>query len=137
MANGLGMITRGPALSGEHGAFLGRGLGEQTANEREVRNGPPPGGHQGHTTPAGAHRVPGYPQDMMDMHVMYSAEELRKINKPLTRGMRSDWYRGVEALMTVLRVLPDELYEKVVFGNGEVQPGASVPGSSHEGHQTR
>ena len=40
MANSLGMITRGPALSEEHGAHLGRGMGEQTGSEREVRNGP-------------------------------------------------------------------------------------------------
>ena len=33
------------------------------------------------------------------------------------------------AMMTVLRVLPDELYDKVVSGKGDIEPGASVPGS--------
>src|SRR5206468_7057846 len=36
MSNSLGMITRGPALAAEHGPHLGRGLGEQTGNERAV-----------------------------------------------------------------------------------------------------
>ena len=125
MSNSLGMLTRGPALSEEHGPHLGRGLGEQTGYEREVRNGPPLGRRE--LDPG--YRVPGYPQDMMDMHGMYTPAELGKINQPLTRGMRRNWFSGVEALMTVLRVLPPELYEKVVSGEGEIEPGASVPGS--------
>src|SRR5699024_11562203 len=64
---------------------LGRGLGEQTGNERGVQTGPH-GGHEGKDDPG--YRVPGYPQDMMDMHGMYTAAQLAKINKPQTRGMR-------------------------------------------------
>src|SRR5262245_40520231 len=73
MANGLGMMTRGAALSPEHGPHLGRGLGEQTGNEREVRNGPTIGSRDKDPR----YRVPGYPQDMMDMHGMYSEAELK------------------------------------------------------------
>jgi hypothetical protein len=32
-------------------------------------------------------------------------------------------------LFTVVRVLPPDLYDKVISGKGEVPPGASVPGS--------
>ena len=35
---------------------------------------------------------------------------------------------GVHGLFTVVRVLPDDLYDRVVSGKGEVAPGASVPG---------
>jgi hypothetical protein len=142
MLPSLGMIVRGPALSDEHGPSLGRGMGEQTGNEREVRNGLRPGEHAGHggaTTTAGQHAgghsahapksVPGYPQDMMDMHGMYSEADLKKIIKPATRGMRANWYSGVEALMTVIRVLPPDLYEKVMSEEGDIPPGASVPGA--------
>jgi len=146
MQNSLGMIQlgRGESLSRELGSSLGRGTGEQTGSEREVRNGQfeshekhgQHGGHDQHGSHGSesARRVPGFPQDMMDMHGMYSDAELKKINKPQTRGMRSNWYAGVEALMTVLRVLPADLYDKVMSGKGEVAPGASVPGSGDDHH---
>jgi hypothetical protein len=79
-----------------------------------------------------AERVPGYPADMMDMHGMYSSAEIQKFNKPETRGMRRNWFEGLEALMTVVRVLPPDLYDKVVSGKGEVAPGASAPGGEGE-----
>src|SRR5207302_10147985 len=73
-------------------------------------------------------RVPGFPADMMDMMGMLSETELKKINKPETRGMRRNWFAGVEALHTIVRVLPPDLYDKVVSGKGDIPPGASVPG---------
>ena len=155
MSNSLGMITRGPALSEEHGPHLGRGMGEQTAAEREVRNGfrpgdqpanhsqhrpsslPSSGQHGGHGAMqhngATSKVVPGYPQDMMDMHGMHPPEHVKMFNKPETRGMRANWYTGVEGLMTVVRVLPQDLYDRVVSEEGDVIPGASVPGD--DGHQ--
>jgi FtsP/CotA-like multicopper oxidase with cupredoxin domain len=147
MATSMGMLGQSPApaLSEEHGPALGRGTGEQTTTERAVGNGPTmkmdagkgqEGGHAGHG--GAAKKVPGSPQDMFEM-VEYSEAALRKLNKPETRGMRKDWYKGVEALMTVVRVLPPDLYDKVVSGKGDVPPGASVPGSGpgmkHEGHE--
>ncbi len=139
MATGMGMLNGGPALSEEFGARLGRGTGEQTAPERALGNGmkmSEGGGHAGHG--AMGKKVPGSPQDMFGM-VEYSEAALKKLNKPETRGMRKDWYKGVEALMTVVRVLPPDLYDKVVSGKGDVQPGASVPGSGpgekHTGHE--
>jgi manganese oxidase len=126
MANGMGMLSlgRGESMRRELGPSLGRGLGEQNNEELARRNGP---GVPRRKDPR--YRVPGYPQDMMDMHGTYTAGQLRKITRPQTRGMRRDWYAGVEALMTVLRVLPDELYDKVASGKGHVPPGASVPGA--------
>jgi FtsP/CotA-like multicopper oxidase with cupredoxin domain len=139
MATGLGMLTRGHALSDENGAQLGRGTGEQTGDDRAVGNGPrrmaAPGDEKNKHAGHGVHdhgdgmNTPGYPQDMMDMD-MYAEEEIKRFTKPETRGMRKDWYMGVEGLTTVIRVLPPELYEKVVSGKGEVSPGASVPGAT-------
>jgi FtsP/CotA-like multicopper oxidase with cupredoxin domain len=140
MQSGLGMTQGGPALSAENGPSMGRGMGEQTSNERAVRTGRQAGGngHAGHGTSRPATRVPGFPADMMDMGPMYSPAQVRRLNVPRTRGMRRDWFAGVEGLMTVLRVLPDELYERVISGEGEIPPGASVPGGSTgqmPGHQ--
>src|SRR5207248_1159124 len=102
--------------------------------ERAVRTGPLAagdheghGGHEGHAMPGGK-RVPGYPADMMDMMGMQSEADLKKLNKPETRGMRRNWFAGVEALHTIVRVLPPDLYDKVVSGKGDIPPGASVPG---------
>jgi FtsP/CotA-like multicopper oxidase with cupredoxin domain len=124
MQSGMGMTQGGPALSSENGPSLGRGMGEQQSNERAVRTGQHDASHGEMSQP----RVPGFPADMMDMMGMQSPAAMRKLNKPETRGMRRDWFTGIEALMTVVRVLPAELYDKVVSGKGDVQPGASVPG---------
>src|SRR5262249_34355244 len=130
--SGMGMTQGGPALSRENGPSLGGGMGEQTSNKRAVRTGPgaagPATGRRGEHGAAQGKRVPGFPADMMDMHGMYSESDVRKLTKPETRGMRRNWFMGVEALHTIVRVLPPELYDKVVSGKGEVEPGASVPG---------
>jgi hypothetical protein len=60
---GLGMSTEGPALAEEHGPSLGRGMGEQTSAEREVRTGPVFGPREKRP----GYHVPGNPQDMMGM----------------------------------------------------------------------
>jgi FtsP/CotA-like multicopper oxidase with cupredoxin domain len=144
--SGMGMTQGGHALSEENGPSLGRAMGEQTSNERSVRTGSHTmSQHSGHgggdTRNDPRYRVPGYPQDMMDMHGMLPEADLKKLAKPETRGMRRDWFAGVEALHTIVRVLPPDLYDKVVSGKGDIAPGASVPGSTsgmqhmHEGHQ--
>jgi hypothetical protein len=138
---GMGMTQGGPALSPENGPSMGRGMGENTGNERAVRTGPAAGGgHAGHggmgpVVVVGAglrgdpgYRVPGYPQDMMDMMGMLPEADLRRLNKPETRGMRRNWFAGVEALHTIVRVLPPELYDRVVSGQHNIPPGSSVPG---------
>jgi FtsP/CotA-like multicopper oxidase with cupredoxin domain len=134
---GMGMTQGGPALSADNGPSMGRSMGENTGNERAMRTGAA-GGHAGH----GGQRVPGFPADMMDMMGMMSEAELKKINKPETRGMRRNWFAGVEALHSIVRVLPPELYDNVVSGQDDIAPGASVPGGGpgkmpgmHGGHQ--
>src|SRR5262249_52714307 len=79
-------------------------------------------------------KVPGYPQET-GMMAMMSSKAMEKIDRnPLTRGMRPHWHMEVMGLFTVVRVLPAELYDKVISGKGEVLPGASVPGSKPTGN---
>ena len=106
-------------------------MGEKKDNGKD-----PHAGHGG-----AAKTVPGFPQNMAGM-MTRSKKEIEKLNSRWqTRGMRKDWFDGVEGLMTVVRVLPPELYERVVSGKEEVPPGASVPGGApskaggHEGHE--
>jgi manganese oxidase len=75
------------------------------------------------------YKVPGFPQEEGMMAMMSPAEMAKVTKNPRTRGMRPMWPMGVMGLMTVVRVLPPDLYDKVVSGTGEVAPGASVPGS--------
>jgi FtsP/CotA-like multicopper oxidase with cupredoxin domain len=144
---GMGMTQGGPALSRDNGPSLGRGMGENTGAERAAPTMPfnmqdkkqQPGGHEmekgheGHSMTEGR-RVPGYPADMMDMMGMYSAAEIKKLTKRETRGMRHNWFAGIEGLHTVVRVLPPELYDKVVSGQGDIEPGASVPAGDEHHH---
>ena len=81
------------------------------------------------------YKVPGYPQ-MTGMHAMMSPEQIKKLNaNPLTRGMAPNWFHHLQGLHAVVRVLPDDLYERVVSGKGEIAPGASVPGGKFGGHE--
>jgi FtsP/CotA-like multicopper oxidase with cupredoxin domain len=79
------------------------------------------------------YRVPAFPQGT-GMMAMLTPEQVKKVtSNPRTRGMRADWYMGVHGLFTVVRVLPEELYDKVISGKGHVPPGASVPGGDAGG----
>lgn len=66
--------------------------------------------------------VAGYPQKMQGMQM--SADAMQKImNKREARGMRHNWHIGVKGLMTVLRVLPEDLYWRVMHDNDPIEPG--------------
>jgi hypothetical protein len=125
----------GEFASGPLGAGLEPSLGPAATADRAVMTGMRP------SEMPQKFSVPGYPQDMMEMHGMLPPSHVQKVNSSLTRGMRRTWFTGLQAMMTVVRVLPDDLYEKVVSGQGEIEPGASVPGAGpgqmmdHAGHQ--
>lgn len=125
----------GEYASGVLGAGLETSLGPSVSSDRAVMNGMRP------SEMAENFKVPGYPQDMMEMHGMLPPAQMQKVMTPFTRGMRKNWPMGSQAMMTILRVLPDELYERVVSGNDEIEPGASTPGAGpgaemggHGGH---
>ncbi|MXZ72941.1 MAG: copper oxidase [Acidobacteria bacterium] len=71
-----------------------------------------------HGTSDDAPQVPGFPQDMfMAMDSM--------VEKPETRGLRPTWTGGMMGMMTLVRVLEDDLYDAIQADiaarrNGEV-----------------
>ena len=68
-------------------------------------------------------RTPGYPQKMQGMSM--SMDMMKKINgKREARGMRKDWMMATKGLMTVMRVLPDDLYDLVMNSDENIAPGA-------------
>lgn len=67
--------------------------------------------------------VPGYPQEMKGMQM--SEEFMKAIwSRREVLGMRASWPMSVMGLMTTLRVLPDDLYEKVMNSGDEVAKGS-------------
>jgi hypothetical protein len=129
---GQGQLNRGPAMTEEAGPSMGRGLGGGTDPDHPTRAGMSLGGMH---APGGHYddprwKIPGYPQDMMDMKEMaWSKDELAKLQaRREVRGMRRNWFIAPNAMMTVLRVLPDDLYEKVMADRQDISAGASIPG---------
>tara|TARA_R110002072_G_scaffold174265_7_gene329213 strand:- start:2166 stop:2954 length:789 start_codon:yes stop_codon:yes gene_type:complete len=97
--------------------------------------------------------VPGYPQIMKGMSSMkmegkhagkMQMEKANDYNMPMTmedmkkltdrretQGMREGWYKGVKGLFTVMRVLPPDLYDKLMTTDDPIPPNSSTPLNPH------
>ena len=118
MKEGMGIMQRGGALAEENGPSLGRGMGHVGDYEKVEMNhaGGEHAGHGAHiaqemkSMPGMQHEraksVPGYPQDMF----MTMDED---VAKPETYGLREGWTGAMMGMMTLVRVLPPELYKKI------------------------
>jgi manganese oxidase len=118
MPEGMGMMQNDAPLSEENGPSLGRGVGLGAEREKPTTNMPLVAQNatqgmrnmQGMTHGQGAPhaiQVPGYPQDMM--MPMDDA-----VAKPETYGLAPGWSGGVAGMMTLVRVLPPDLYQSVM-----------------------
>jgi len=113
MKEGMGMIRQGHATAEELGPGLGRGLGEAAAAERAVTHlvgqpEPPPTQQQHHHEGGPPRdRVPGFPQDMW----MVVDDDFVK---PETYGLRPTWTGAMMGMMTLVRVLTPEMYDKII-----------------------
>ena len=111
MTAGMGIIE-GRALGDAASPALGRTINLGAEPERAVSNMPLTRNPQvtfmqpGRTTPPNEGMVPGYPQDMfMVMDDM--------VAKPETYGMRRGWSGGTMGMMTVVRVLEPEVFDRI------------------------
>jgi hypothetical protein len=100
MEEGMGMPRQGAATAKENGPSMGRSMGVGSTYEQATSNAIG-GGPYGMPD-----MVPGYPQDMF-------MPDDKAVAKPETYGMRPTWSGGVEGMMTVVRVLKPELYDKI------------------------
>ena len=124
MEAGMGIVRQGSALSEELGPSFGRGMGVSADIERLTSHliGPQPqAGHQGHDMSRMAQdpamdmypkddpekkKIPGYPQDMwMPMDAMFE--------KPENYGLRKGWSGAMGGMMTLVRVLTPEVFDKI------------------------
>ena len=130
MEEGMGIIRDAHALSEDLGPSMGRAIGLPN-RERETthlvgREGTSQHQHPGSQQAQDPWRVPGYPQDMwMTMDEM--------VQKPETYGLRPGWTGAMMGMMTLVRVLPEEMYEKVMALVREGRSESPVPPAHRHG----
>jgi FtsP/CotA-like multicopper oxidase with cupredoxin domain len=110
MTSGMGIVG-GSALSENTGPAFGRTIGTGAEAERPAPNMPLGGGQQPtfiqpQRGAPNEDMFPGYPQDMF--MVMDDA-----VAKPETYGLRPGWSGGTMGMMTIVRVLTPELFDKI------------------------
>lgn len=127
MAAGLGMeegmgIPRGHATAAENGPSLGRGMGAGSTDEKATSDGPTSMSssmtgmqHEGMQMEADvskdANSVPGFPQDAFMEGPAMAMDKM--VDKPENRGLRPGWSGYMQGMMTFVRVLEPEQYDKI------------------------
>jgi len=136
MTDGMGMLRDGNATSENRGPSLGRGLGIGSSTDVPRSNGPlsqseadkamanmPGMNHnqmpgmdhsQMNTTqlPKNAGQVPLFPQDAFMEGPMMAMD--KEVDKPETYGLSPGWSGFVGGMMTLVRVMPSEQYDKIM-----------------------
>ena len=139
MEDGMGMLRDGHATSDNRGPSLGRGMGVGSTNEMPMANGPlsqseankamanmpgmdhskmagmDHGAMQGMTMPKlpeNAEKVPLFPQDAFMEGPMMAMD--KEVDKPETFGLPPNWSGFVGGMMTLVRVMPPDQYDKIM-----------------------
>jgi hypothetical protein len=154
MEEGMGMPRQGSALSDEHGPSLGRGMGVGSTAEQAVSNSPlnagshmqqarmkdtqeMPGMHMAEPDVSkDANSVPGFPQDAFMEGPMMTMDQM--VEKPENYGLRPGWSGFMAGMMTFVRVLPPDKYDKIMELKAKQQgnnPMHNMPGMEHPDHE--
>jgi hypothetical protein len=148
---GMGILREGHATSEDKGPSLGRGLGVGSTRDQTLGNGPlstaqakqsmdnmPGMQHEGMQMAApevakDANTVPGFPQDAFMEGPAMAMDKM--VDKPENYGLRPGWSGFMQGMMTFLRVLPPDMYDKVMAlreqQKGKPEP---MPGMEHPHH---
>ncbi len=159
MNQGMGMLqgTPGAPLGDDYGTSLGRGMGVGSTNEQPVANTPlsagkaqaAMGGMQHDMSQMGgmegmdhgnmqinsdiakdANRVPGFPQDAYMEGPMMAMDKM--VDRPQNYGLRPGWSGFMQGMMSFVRVLPPDQYDKVMEQIRQGQPmNMNMPGMQH------
>ncbi|HLH02788.1 MAG TPA: copper oxidase [Bryobacteraceae bacterium] len=150
MENGMGMLTgeAGAPTGDDYGPSLGRGLGVGSTNDQTVSNTPlseqkamaamsgmqhnMPGMQHGSMSmesdvSKNANQVPGFPQDAYMEGPMMAMEGIEK--EPYNYLIRPGWSGFMQGMMTFVRVLPPDEYDRVMEQIRKGRPG--MPGMQH------
>jgi hypothetical protein len=142
MNQGMGMLngTPGAPMGDDYGPSLGRGLGVGSTNDQPVSNGPlasaahtMQGMEHGQMNMSSdiapnANRVPGFPQDAFMEGPMMAMDEA--VSKPQNYGLLPGWSGFMQGMMTFVRVLPPDQYDRVMQQIRQGQP-AAMPSMQH------
>lgn len=126
MEEGMGMMRGGNATAEENGPSLGRGMGASSSLSQATTNGPLSPQHAEQPTPGmqmqmqmgnadvskDANSVPGFPQDAFMESPMMAMDAM--VAKPETFGLRPGWSGYMQGMMTLIRVLPPDQYDRIV-----------------------
>jgi hypothetical protein len=152
MNNGMGMLNGAPgAPTGEdYGPSLGRGMGLGSTNDQTVSHNPMPqpnamasmqdmqdmhgmqhGAMQMEADVSkNADRVPGFPQDAYMESPMMAMDKL--VAKPENFGLPPGWSGFMQGMMTFIRVLPPDRYDKIMELIRQGKAGMpEMPGMQH------
>ena len=137
MEEAMGMLRNGNATSENKAPSLGRGLGVGSTTDTATANGPlsqsaadkamadMPGmdhskmadhgnmqGMKMPELPQSANQVPLFPQDAYMEGPMMAMD--KEVEKPETYGLPAGWSGFIGGMMTLVRVLPPEQYDKIM-----------------------
>ena len=131
MEEGMGVVREGHALSQHLGPAMGRGMGITADRERNVSNTvAQQHEHQGAgPSQEEKKKVPGYPQDDLMMTMFMDKE----VAKPETNGLAPGWSAALQGMMSLIRVLPPDKYEKIMAAikQGKTEQPQSQPSHKH------
>jgi len=159
MEEAMGMLREGHATAENKAPSLGRGLGVGSTTDMARTNGPltqteaekamanmpvmdhskmEHGAMQGMSMPElpkNANQIPLFPQDAFMEGPMMAMD--KEVDKPETYGLPAGWSAFLGGMMTLVRVLPPDQYDKIMelktrqpAPKAPVQP--AVEGHSHD-----
>ena len=73
-----------------------------------------------------AREIPAFPQLMQGKMPMNPTMMKKIAGRRETQGMSDQWFKGSKGMMTIIRVLPEELYTKITQTNLPIPVGASL-----------
>ena len=152
MEQGMGIPKGGSATADENGPSLGRGMGVGSTAEQAMSNSPLKAGasKQDSDMPGmpgmkhddmpgmqmaypvvskDANSVPGFPQDAFMEGPMMAMDKM--VDKPENFGLRPGWSGFMAGMMTFVRVLPPDKYDKIMELRAKQQgkkPMGDMPG---------
>jgi hypothetical protein len=153
MEEGMGILkgTPGAPTGDDYGPSLGRGLGVGSTNDQPVANTPlssqkameAMAGMQ-HNMPGmdhgamkmeadvspNANSVPGFPQDAYMEGPMMAMDQM--VQKPENDGLKPGWSGFMQGMMTFVRVLPPDQYQRIM--DLKAQQAGGAPEGDRHGH---